>query len=123
AQKDRMDEFKELAGFSSPGSATTLGFDPFASAKSLADPVAKAANPFAGLDAAASPKPSAADPGWNKINPVSVPDFSSSKGFGGSTFGGFSGFGSSGFNPAPVRQDTFNLTPTAPSFTPPKRPF
>ena len=117
-QKDRMDEFKQLSGFSSPSSATTLGFDPFASAKGLSDPVAKTASPFAGMDAATAPKSSSADPGWMKINPVSVPDFGSSKGFGGPAFGG-----SSGFNPAPLRQDTFNLAPPSPTFTAPKRPF
>ena len=117
-QKDRMEEFKQLSGFSSPSPATTLGFDPFASAKGLSDPSSKTANPFAGLDAAAAPKSGGADSGWSKINPVSVPDFGASKGFGGPAFGG-----SSGFNPAPLRQDTFNLAPPSPTFTPPKRPF
>jgi hypothetical protein len=117
AQKGRMDEFKQMIGFSpSPGSSGgTFGSDPFAPAKSLGDALPKTANPFGGLDTSFGSRSSSPDPAWGKINPVSAPagwaDFNSK------------GFGSPSFSPQPARSDPVNLAPPMQNFNAPKRPF
>ena len=116
AQKGRLDEFKAMIGFSSPGpSSSPFGSDVFSSPKSAADSSAKFSNPFGASDSFGS-RASSFDSGWGKIN--AGPASSGLSDFGSKSFG------SSPFNPpAPVQSQPATVAPALPNFAVPKRAF
>jgi hypothetical protein len=106
AQKGRLEEFKQIIGFTP---TPVFNSDSFSAAHGMGDPLPK------------SPSPSWASSRmnwdqWGKINPTpapgGIPDFSSK------------GYGQPSFGPAPpAKVEQFNLAPPTPNFNAPRRPF